>query len=287
VKRLIITADDFGRSQVVNEAIEQAHIRGILTTASLMVGEAATADAVTRARRHPGLRVGLHLVLVDGRPLLAPAKIPVLAGPEGRFRDNLVWAGFAYFFRPAARRQLEAELRVQFEAFRQTGLPLDHVNAHHHLHLHPTVLGTILKVGRDYGLGSVRLPHEPFWPAWRATREGLLRRLGLAALLAPWAALMRIRLNQARLRYNDYLFGMNDTGRMTPDRVRRFIACLPEGFSEIHLHPAGREGIPGSFETDAEFLALTAPATVEALRRAGLHCTGFGDLAPTEKCRRK
>src|SRR5713226_6684340 len=97
-KRLIVCADDFGRDVRVNEAVEAAHRGGILACASLMVGAPAAADAVARARRLPGLRVGLHLVLVDGVASLPPADIPALAGPDGRFDDNQVRAGLRYFF---------------------------------------------------------------------------------------------------------------------------------------------------------------------------------------------
>ena len=69
MRYLIVTADDFGAALAVNEAVEIAHTQGILTAASLMVGGEAADDAVERARRLPGLGVGLHVVLADGRPV--------------------------------------------------------------------------------------------------------------------------------------------------------------------------------------------------------------------------
>ena len=83
MKRLIVTADDFGAAIEVNEAVERAHRNGILSAASLMVAGAAAGDAVTRAKAMPELRVGLHLVLVEGRPVLPPSQIPNLVGPDG------------------------------------------------------------------------------------------------------------------------------------------------------------------------------------------------------------
>ena len=68
MKGLIVTADDFGAAPEVNEAVEIAHTRGILTAASLMMSGTAVGDAIARARRLPTLRVGLHLVLVDSPP---------------------------------------------------------------------------------------------------------------------------------------------------------------------------------------------------------------------------
>jgi len=84
-RRLIVCADDFGRDLAVNEAVEIAHRDGILSTASLMVAAPEAADAVQRARRLPGLRVGLHLVLVDGAAVLPPGDIAGLVAPDGRF----------------------------------------------------------------------------------------------------------------------------------------------------------------------------------------------------------
>ena len=126
-----------------------------------MVGAPEAANAIERAKRLPGLGVGLHIVLVRGRPVLPPAAIPDLVDGDGRFHGDLARAGFRFFFLPRARRQLAAEIRAQFEAFRDSGLTLDHVNAHNHMHLHPTVLGLILKIGAAYGLRAVRLPFEP------------------------------------------------------------------------------------------------------------------------------
>src|SRR5205814_8142973 len=136
MKRLIVTADDFGRDVAVNKAVEDAHTHGILTCASLMVGAPAAADAVERARRLPSLRVGLHVTLSDGKPLLPGSR---LARRNGNFETDAARAGVRYFFQPGIRRALAEEIRAQFEAFRTTGLALDHVNAHQHLHLHPTI----------------------------------------------------------------------------------------------------------------------------------------------------
>ncbi len=161
MKRLIVTADDFGRSRAVNDAVETAHAEGILTTTCLMVGADDAEDAAARARRLESLGVGLHVVLVCGRPVLSQKDIPDLVDDSGAFETDLVRAGFRFFFLPKVRRQLAQEIRAQFEAFRATGLALDHVNAHNHMHLHPTVLGLNIAIGRDFGLKAVRVPDDP------------------------------------------------------------------------------------------------------------------------------
>src|SRR3984885_1244675 len=106
MRSLIITADDFGAAREVNDAVEQAHRHGALTAASLMVSAPAASDAVARAQQMPSLRVGLHLVLVDGRPALPAAQIPDLVDSDGFFRADMARTGAAIFFLARARRQL-------------------------------------------------------------------------------------------------------------------------------------------------------------------------------------
>jgi hopanoid biosynthesis associated protein HpnK len=248
-----------------------------------MVAAAAAADAIERARRLPSLRVGLHLVLVRGSSLLPPADIPDLVDETGSFSPQLVRAGVNFFRRPAVRRQLEAEIRAQFAAFSSSRLQLDHVNAHNHMHLHPTILGLILKVGRDYGLGAVRLPREPFLPSWRAARAGFLRRLGSSLFLSPWVAVMERRLRHAKVLCNDYLFGMHDSGRMSRDLLVRLLANLPRGVSEIHFHPAvrkwsGMDHYVQHYECAEELEALTGPAVASTLRNSEIQRISFSDL---------
>ena len=263
MRRLIITADDFGLSTAVNEAVELAHRDGVLTAASLMVGAPEADDAIARARRLPGLAVGLHVALVQGSAILPPAAIPDLVDAAGRFSDNLFAAGVRYFFHPRARAQLRAEIAAQFEAFRATGLRLDHVNAHNHMHLHPTVLSLILEVGQAYGMRAMRLPFEPTWLSWRATHSRFAARASTNLFLQPWIALMRARLQRANVTCNDTVFGLHDSGAMREVAVLGFLERLPAGISEIYFHPA----MNGPDEQDFHVLTSSrVRAAVESLR---------------------
>lgn len=285
MRQLIVTADDFGLAAAVNEAIERGHREGILSTTSLMVAAPATQDAVERARRLPTLRVGLHVVLVNGRPALPPEQVPLLVDEGGTFDSDLGRAGVRYFFTPGIRKQLEAEIRAQFEAFAATGLPLDHVNAQNHLHVHPTVLSLILKVGREYAVRAIRIPREPFWPSWRAVRTHAGARFANSAFLLPWLTLMRLRLRLAGIATNDYVFGMIDTGHMTPERVRAYLGNLPSGVSELYVHPATHtwpEAFPPDYDFAGEFAALVDPQVIARVRASDVRPTTFTELAAAQ-----
>jgi hopanoid biosynthesis associated protein HpnK len=268
LKRIILSADDFGIAPEVNEAVEIAHTTGLLRAASLMVGAPAFDDAVARARRLPSLAVGLHVVLVNGRPVLPPREIPDLVDSSGAFLCDLVRAGFRFFFRPHVRAQLAAEIRAQFERYAATGLNLDHVDAQSHMHVHPTVFRIILDVGRDYGLRAIRIPREPFG----ATRS-----------IAPWLLLMRLRAQRAGLKTNDYALGLNAAGAMTERRVAEMIERLPDGVTEIFFHPAtgafahADEGTE-RYQWRGELDALTSSTLRAAIERRGIESVVYGEL---------
>jgi chitin disaccharide deacetylase len=280
--RLIVCADDFGLDEAVNAAVETASRDGILTCASLMVGAPAARDAVARARPLLRLKVGLHLVLVDGRPLLPPHEVPDLVDASGAFDDNMLRAGVRFFFSPRARRQLASEIRAQFMAFRATGLALDHVNAHKHMHVHPTVASLIVAIGREFGMRAVRVPAEPWGALSRAAAAEGVRVL--PPLYAPWIALLRRRLRRAGLAVNDHLLGLAWSGAMTEPRVLRLLADLPAGASELYCHPAV-EQTPAlartmpTYQPAEELAALLSPAVRRVIDSSGIELVSYADLA--------
>ena len=275
MKRLVVTADDFGASHEVNEAVEQAHREGILTAASLMVAGDAAADAVGRARTLPRLGVGLHVVLVDGHPILPPEQVPALVDGDGRFRTDMVRAGVTIFASPAARRQLHAEVEAQFAAFAATGLPLDHVNAHKHFHLHPTIAAAILTIGRSYGMKAIRAPIEP---------EAVLRQIDGtdvgAGIERIWAKLVRRRMRGAGVAVPDQVFGLAWSGAMTASRVQGLLQHLPDGLTEIYTHPATGlyAGSAPGYDYAGELAALTDGLAKALISREGITVGSFADF---------
>jgi chitin disaccharide deacetylase len=260
---LIVTADDFGLSDSVSEAVRQATLGGVLTAASLMMGEPATAAAVRLAQAMPKLRVGLHLVLVDGHSVLAPRYIPDLVDPAGRFSNAMVLPSFRCVASRRVRAQLAAEIRAQLQAFAQTGLELDHVNAHKHFHLHPLILELVLEIGSEFGVTAVRIPREPFW------YSRLAGGAAGAAFLRPWLALMRTRLRARGITCNDHVFGLSATGRLDSQQVIEVLNRLPPGVSEIYLHPS---------VDNNELAALLDPEVRAAVDASLAVCGGYQDL---------
>lgn len=265
-KRIVITADDFGAALAVNEAVEQAHVEGVLTAASLMVAGEAMADAVHRARRLPALGVGLHVVLVGGRPILPRAQVSWLTTPEGRFHDSMLKTALLIALIPAARAQMQAEVAAQFAAFAATGLKLDHANAHKHFHLHPMIAAAIIKAGRPHNLKAIRSPRAPG-----------------TGLLAWWAGLLAGHWRRKGLTVNDTISGLAESGRFDTPAMQSALAHLPPGLHELYTHPATAP-YPGSapgYRYAEELAALTSPEVRTALRASGAIAGRFADFTRT------
>lgn len=284
-RRLIVTADDFGMSLEVNEAVEAAHRHGMLSGASLVVAGAAVDDALRRARRMPGLDIGLHLALY-GAPAAAPREeIPSLLrrGGEGLgMRPALTGAQIA--LSASLRAEARREIAAQFRAFGRSSLRLAYLDGHWHCHQHPHLLAMAIELGRPQGLAAVRVPYEPPLASWRAAQgEGLFRRLADAAPHRFLAAAMRAQLRSAGIAWNDWFFGKADGGDMTWPRLERLVAALPAGVSEFGLHPAtavwrGPDAPPQDWRAPEELIALLDPRLPEVCRRHSVVLTRYSEI---------
>jgi chitin disaccharide deacetylase len=270
-RRLVVNADDFGRSRAINEAVLRAHREGILTTASLMVNEPACAEAVQMARDNPGLGVGLHLTLVCGCAALPPEQIPGLADSRGRFGDQPVAAGLRFFFNRGLRAQLTREIAAQVERFRATGLPLDHVNGHLHLHLHPTVFDILAAQAGEWGLRHIRLTCDPLRINVRLARGHWAYRLSHYFIYRLLSARARPVLRRLGIRHTDRVFGLLQNARVDEDYVTGLLRDLPAGDSELYSHPSLED-------YRNEFDALVSPRVKTLAAARDIRLIRYSDL---------
>jgi len=270
-RRLIVNADDFGRSHSINQAVIRAHREGILTTASLMVNEPGLEEAVALAKQNPKLGVGLHLTLLCGHAALPPEKIPGLVNPSGEFSNNPVSAGFRYFFNRSLREQLRAEIHAQFARFHATGLPLDHVDGHLHLHLHPVVFGILMADTEKLGIQRMRFTRDCLARSRRMARGRWFYRVSHAAIHQWLSSRAREPLRQRGIRHAQITFGLLQDSRVDEDYILKLLPELPPGNSELYSHPS-------LDEFKHEFDALVSPRVKEQINRLGIELIRYQDL---------
>jgi hopanoid biosynthesis associated protein HpnK len=270
-RRLIVNADDFGRSPSINEAVIRAHREGILTTASLMVNEPACDEAVRLAQENPSLGVGLHLTLICGHSALPRESIPGLVNAQEEFTDNPAGAGCRYFFQRSLKAQLRREIHAQFQKFRATGLPLDHVNAHLHLHLHPTIFRILMEDANQLGLERLRLTFDPLRLNLRLASGHIAYRVLHMAIFHPLSWRARPKLRAHGLRHTSAVFGLLQNSRVDENYVSRLLPNLPAGDSELYSHPS-----LDVFRN--EFDALISPRVRAAVETLGIKLIRYQDL---------
>jgi len=260
---LLVTGDDLGASHAVNASIVRCHRDGILTSASLMVAEPAAAEAVTLVRELPRLGTGLHLVLCDGAAASPPRAIPDLADSQGRFPSSPLRAGLRdWVRRRRLRSQLEYEVRTQFERYAKTGLPFDHVDGHHHLHMHPVVFEIVQRCMEEHRVACVRLMREA--RAARAPESRPTEEL-VPMIFAALARHHRHRLQRSkRIRTADEVWGLRATGRLDTVLLCSMVRRMRAHTLELFAHP--REDTErGRLEEEA----LCAPQMPQIIRDAG------------------
>jgi hopanoid biosynthesis associated protein HpnK len=270
-RRLVVNADDFGASRSINEAVIRAHREGILTTASLMVNEPSCAEAVELAKQNPTLGVGLHLTLLMGRSALAQSEIPGLVNRSGEFLNDPVKVGFKYFFQHALREQLRKEIHAQFARFRSTGLPLDHVNGHLHLHLHPAVFSILMEDAAALGIERMRLTRDPFWIDFPMASGGRLYRASHAFIYLMLSRRARGPLKKRKIAHTQRVFGLLQNARVDEAYVLKLLPVLPSGDSELYSHPS-----LDKFEH--EYDALVNSRVKERVKQLGIQLIRYRDL---------
>ena len=271
VRRLIVNADDFGRSHSINQAVIRAHREGILTSASLMVNENGFDEAVKVAKENPKLGVGLHLTLLQGHSTLPPEKIPGLVNSLGEFSESPAGVGLDYFFKRNLREQLRAETRAQFEKFHSTGLLLDHVNGHLHLHLHPAVFRILMEDSEKLGIRNFRLTRDCLSRSRRKSHGHWLYSVSHAAIFEILSRRARKTLEQKKIRHAQITFGLLQNARVNEDYILKLLPELPPGDSELYSHPS-------LDEFKHEFDALVSPRVKELAKKLGIELIRYQDL---------
>lgn len=247
MKRLIVNADDFGRTSGVNAGTLEAHRKGIVTSATAMVLEAAAAHGVREvAERAPRLSLGLHFVVTGGGPAAAAGGLPTLA-PEGLFRRNREELP-AWIPPEEIRRELEAQIEVFGLLARK---PPTHLDSHHHAALHPDVAPVFAMVARERSL-----------PA-RAASDAARRALREAGVRTP----------------DRFLETFHGDG-VGFETLERLLESLPEGTSELMCHPGRvdeelRRGSRYAAERELELEVLCDPRIRELVRRLAIELIGF------------
>lgn len=231
--KLIVHADDFGLSEKVNEGILRAHTRGILTSTSLMATGAAFDHAIGIWQTTPTLDVGIHLTLVEEKPLLEAEIVPSLVDGKGRFYDHAKEFAKRYLTGRIRIQEVQRELEAQIRKVLSSGINVSHLDSHQHLHMLPKILNIVVKLAQKYGIPAIRIPSEKLhfnmlWKSGSITRVMQSLVLKILCKMGDCADLLG----------TDYFFGFLFSGNLNKENLRKVLQHLPSnGTCEIMCHP--------------------------------------------------
>ena len=278
--RLVVTADDFGLSPLINRGIVQAHRAGIVTATALLVNAPATDEAVELAAQTPGLQIGLHLGIVEGYALTAAHSSITDSLPyfgDGRICLHRHWRPFLRRYMAGKIRfsDLEAEFETQIQRFHQLFPSVDAIpflNSTQHLHILPGISGIVIRLCKKYRIKNLRVPHRLIHePATFSRRVLSLPYSVLGSLFA-------CKCRAAGIGHADYFAGFLRCGHQDEKSLRAIIARVPDGTTELMLHPgfdddALRGSLPwayADFDWLSELTAACDPAVRHEIKDRGI-----------------
>ncbi len=283
--RLIINADDLGLTSGVNRAIEEASRAGAITSATLMANSQAFAEAVETAKTLPGLKIGCHIVLIDGEPLCRG--LSSLTNGTTKFKSSLKDFALAALRKRLSPDEIQREAVAQIRKIQSAGITVTHVDTHKHTHIFPHVLAPVLKAAKACGIHAIRNPFEPFraWPLGViASRPGLWTRAFEVALLQRFAGAFRENVRQEGMLTTNGEVGVIATGSLNQRLLMATIHSLPEGTWELVCHPGYMDSDLSNAGTRllesrrVELDALMSEATRQALAKHGIDLVSYANL---------
>lgn len=272
-RRLIVSGDDLGLHEAINRGVMEAHERGIVTSASVVACGRAFDHACGLAATRPRLDLGAHLTLVEESPILGRAVLKTLA-PEGRFPGSYRQLFLELLAGRIELREVEWELEAQVQRLKSAGLKISHLDSHQHTHLFPALRAILLDLAERHGFRGIRAAARV---TPRATKFGLL--------LAPLAKKAWRQAAARGLKSPDTLWLPATSGRVTAAQLLEGIPRLPEGVTELVVHPgvdqpALARAYPNwDFDWPGELAAVTEPEVTAALARENIELIRYSELS--------
>ena len=279
MKKIIVNADDFGRHELINRAVERAFKFGVLKSATLMAGGIAFDDAVNVAKKNSGLGVGIHFTLANGTPVLPPEEIPSLVTAEGIFHGDYVKFLKRYLSGKISLSEVRSELAAQLEKISRAGLVLTHFDSHQHLHHVPGVIEIVLKLAAAKKISAMRVANTKLFDGELDSLGKLFGRLGLGSL-AKFAAYMAHKKNFAT---PEHFAGIVAGESVGENFLLKLIENLRDGTTEVMLHPGTDNKILRGFcswehDFEEELAAVTSEKVLSLLAEKNISAINFSDL---------
>jgi predicted glycoside hydrolase/deacetylase ChbG (UPF0249 family) len=279
MRRLIVNADDLGINAARSHAIFQCFEFGIVRSATVI---AAGNDAATAARhaREKGLNAGLHLNFTFDSPLCKPAEVETLVGSSaGTFRDRddqMRALDEGLIDKVHVEREVRAQIEWMLDHYGQP----THIDGHHHIHIHPFIVPILIPIMERYAIERVRIPlEEPLPPHGYEIPNDVL---AYTMKLNDRARAAKNLFSAHGIRSTDHYRGTTLAGRASQKNLRHILSRLPEGTTELLVHPGSMTPTGSDFDRDpqrqTELAMLTQDDLPAQLAEKKIELCSFMDI---------
>jgi len=276
--KIIINADDFGLNEKVNEGILRSFRNGILRSASLMANGNSFEQAVGIINSNPNLDIGVHLTLVEEKPILDIDKIPTLVNKNGNSRTNAIEFARKYFSEKISLEEIKKEFTAQIEKILDHGIKISHIDSHQHLHMLPKILDITIELANQYNIKFVRFPKEKFSSYMFRNFKSIYRIVQMVAINH-----FCNRAVEKITTKTDYFTGFYFGGKLSKKNLLTLINYLPsEGMCELMCHPGLNPNSniydQSQYRQVDETLTLIDKDVAEVIKQKDIEITSFRNL---------
>ncbi len=210
MKKLIITADDFGKAEEANKQIIECYTHGAATAISLLAEGSAFRHAVKLAKENGIDKIGVHL-----------------AFPEGYKTFFL-----RYFTGRISKEGIYAKFKKQISEVKKAGFTITHLDSHQHIHMAPGVLKIVIKLMKEEGIRCVRFPLEHISIFTKLKDPcGWARNI----LLALMCGLSKKLLDVSEGKHNDFFIGHTLALRLRRQDLFSALSGIKDGLTELDV----------------------------------------------------
>jgi chitin disaccharide deacetylase len=284
VRKLIVNADDFGLHELINAGIVESHIAGCVTSTTIMAGGSAFKHAIRLAKQYPKLGVGVHLTLVGASPV-ARADVHTLLTQDGTFFPTYREFVQKYILGLISKEHIEYELRCQMQKVAGSGILITHVDSHQHLHVLPGMAEIVGRIAQDFKVHKVRIPAEPL--CFLGPGKFSLQRLCARTVLSGCSRLAEHYYARQGFCYPRHFYGMLAGGAMSQAVIQHLIENLPDGVSEIMVHPGKNtkaldQVFAWGYHWQEEMEVLKSKEVLDSIRKGSIQLINYRELCDEE-----
>jgi len=278
MRSLIVTADDFGLTEGINEGIVKARREGIVTFVNFLASGEAFDNAAGLKDELNINEMGAHLALTETVPVSDPATIPSLIAKNGRFFRHYTTFFARLFLGMVDPDHIRLELKSQMDRLKRLGIPVTNLSSHEHIHMAPAILKIFIELAGEYNIPSIRYLNED-----RPMRRFALKKFYKALLLPYLNKRIKPALEKKQIVFTDHLLGFLDSGKIEEEILMDMLGSMDDGYTELVTHPGflGPEILDRykfHINCESELYALTSPRVKKTISEKNVALVTYSSI---------